>query len=358
MIIAGYFLYPKIIFSPKQEEAAAIEKSVAVLPFVDLSEAKDQGWFSDGLTEEILNSLAHINELKVISRTSSFAFKNKNLRLEVIADSLHVNYIVEGSIRKSNQGLRITAQLIRAKDDFHMWSNTYDRNSTDIFTLQQEIASKIAESLDISLDPKAVQKMQWAGTTSAEAYLAFLKARELDDRAHQVSRFIDLITLKRANAYYEQSSQLDPDFVNPYLFHADFFLHFVLKDDPHYTDTLTDQQAYNLFNQDLANAIARSKESSQADYYRIPQTMYSNNWTNFRQVIEKSLSGKDAAKHFKYQNFDLSVVLISLGYGDQISKLSEEILSQDPSLTESSRNIFLNLLNQGRYIEAIGKMTP
>ena len=139
-----------------------IDKSVAVLPFIDLSEAKDQGWFSDGLTEEILNSLAHINELKVISRTSSYAFKNKNLRIETIADSLKVNYIVEGSVRKSDRGLRITAQLIRAKDGIHVWSSTYDRNSTDIFTLQQEIATKIAESLNISLDPAAIEKMQRA----------------------------------------------------------------------------------------------------------------------------------------------------------------------------------------------------
>ena len=165
-----------------------------------------------------------------------------------------------------------------------------------------------------------------------------------------------MTTLKKANAHFEQSSQLDPDFVNPYLFHADFFLHYVLKDDPHYQDTLTDQQAYNLFNQDLANAIARSKEPSQADYYRIPQTMYSNNWTNFRQVIEKSLLSQDAAKYFKYQNFDFSTVLIALGYGDQVSKLSEEILSRDPSLTTASRNIFLNLLHKGQFIEVIDKI--
>ncbi|MBY0435444.1 MAG: hypothetical protein K2U26_15175 [Cyclobacteriaceae bacterium] len=357
IVAISYFFYQQRT-TVNDQPITEIEKSIAVLPFVDLSEQKDQGWFGDGLTEEVLNSLAHVKGLKVTSRTSSFAFKNKNLRIQDIADSLGVNYLVEGSVRKSDNGLRITAQLIRANDGYHIWSNTYDRNAKDIFALQQEIATRIAESLDISLDENSIKQMQWAGTTSAEAYLAFLKARELDNQAHERGRFVDVAKLKNANLYYEQSYQLDPDFVNPYLFHADFFLHYVLKDNPNYRDTLTDQQAYKHFNEDLANAIARSKEPSQADYFRIPQIMYSNNWTNFRQVIEKSLSlsSKDAARHFKYQNFDLSTVLIALGYGEQLSKVSEEILQQDPSASESARSIIFYLLYLGKYDEALGKM--
>jgi len=193
VLAIGYFFYQKPAASNKQ--LTSLDKSIAVLPFTDMSEQKDQGWFGDGLTEEILNSLAHVNGLNVISRTSSFAFKNKNLRIQVIADSLGVNYIVEGSIRKSGTGLRITAQLVRAKDGFHIWSNTYDRSATDIFELQKEIATKIAGSLDISLDEKAIEQMQWAGTTSAEAYLAFLKGIELDNQAHERSLFVDLTTI-------------------------------------------------------------------------------------------------------------------------------------------------------------------
>jgi TolB-like protein len=354
LAVAGYFLYPKLVSTNK--EIVLLDKSIAVLPFVDLSEQKDQGWFGDGLTEEILNSLAHVKGLNVTSRTSSFAFKNKNLRIQDIADSLGVNYVVEGSVRKVGDGLRITAQLIRAKDDFHIWSNIYDRDARDIFDLQKEIATKIAESLDISLDEKSIEQMQWAGTSSAEAYLAFLKARALDNQAHERSRFVDLATLKKANVYYEQSSELDPDFVNPYLFHADFFLHYVLKDDPAFKDTLTDQQAYDLFNADLTNAITRSKEVSRADYYRIPQTMYSNNWSNFRQVIEKSLLNVDAPKYFKYQNFDQSTLLVALGYGNQLSNISEEILLQDPSASEAARSIIFNLMYKGKYQEALEKI--
>jgi adenylate cyclase len=355
LVAISYFFYQQRT-TTNQQPITEIDKSIAVLPFVDLSEQKDQGWFGDGLTEEVLNSLAHVKGLNVTSRTSSFAFKNKNLRIQDIADSLGVNYVVEGSVRKSENGLRITAQLIRANDGYHIWSNTYDRNAKDIFALQQEIATRIAESLDISLDVKALEQMRWAGTTSSEAYLAFLKARSLDNQAHERSRFVDLATLKKANVYYEQSSELDPDFVNPYLFHADFFLHYVLKDDPNYKDTLTDRQAYQLFNDDLADAIERSKEVSQADYYRITQTMYSNNWSNFRQVIERSLSSKEAPKHFKYQNFDLSTLLVALGYGEQLSNISREILQQDPTTSDATRSIIFNLLYSGKYEEALEKM--
>lgn len=354
-IIAAYFLYPKFIPAAKATES--IDKSIAVLPFIDLSEAKDQGWFSDGLTEEILNSLAHINELKVISRTSSFAFKNKNLRIETIADSLKVNYIVEGSVRKSDQGFRITAQLIRAKDGFHIWSNTYDRSSNDIFILQQEIATRIAQALNISLDEKALDQMQWAGTTSAEAYLAFLKGRELDGNAHSNGRFIELAELKKANVFYEESVKRDPDFINPYLYHADFFLHYVLYDDPNYQDTLSEEQAYKMFMADLGNMVSRSKEAAQKDYYRLPQIMYSNDWTNFRKAIEKSLSSSDAVKYFKYQNFDISSLLICLGYGEQLADLSKKIIENDPSDQSSMREIILNHIYLGKYKDALNEIS-
>ncbi len=344
------------------KEPEIIDKSIAVLPFADMSETKDQGWFGDGLTEEILNSLAHINGLRVTSRTSSFAFKDKNLRIQTIADSLGVNYIVEGSVRKSGDGLRITAQLIRAKDDFHVWSNTYDRQAKDILDLQKEIASKIAESLDISLDAKAWEEMGWAGTRNPEAFLAFLKARELDDQAHSNSSYINLEKLKQANTFYQQSSLLDPSFMNPYIFHADFYLHYVLHDDATYRDTLTERQAAALFMEDLESAITRSREPAQADFFRIPKTMYSNDWTNFRNVIEKCLFNNEAILYFKYQNFDLITILIGLGYGDRVIEIGEAILKKDPSDFQASRIIILALLHKKKYNEAlenidrIGKM--
>ena len=330
-----------------------IDKSVAVLPFIDLSEAKDQGWFSDGLTEEILNSLAHINELKVISRTSSFAFKNKNLRIETIADSLKVNYIVEGSVRKSDQGFRITAQLIRAEDGFHLWSNTFDRNSKDIFILQQEIASKIAESLDISLDPKAVQKMQWAGTNNPEAYLTFWKGQGIFNEAH-VQRNELLPLLKRANLNFDEAIRLDPDFINPYLYKGDFYFHFLTKNEISvYRDTITEVQAFQLMKGSIENAINKSTSEIQKDYYRLYSIMYSNDLSSLRPIAERVLKSPEAVQLFSYQPYNLSALLTTLGYGRQISKIQRTILEKDPLNFNRKREIDETLMFSGNYERAI-----
>ena len=327
LIIAGYFLYPKFDSAAKAENV--LDKSVAVLPFIDLSEAKDQGWFSDGLTEEILNSLAHIQGLNVISRTSSFAFKNKNLRIEVIADSLKVNYIVEGSIRKSGQGFRITAQLIRAQDGFHIWSNTYDRNSKDIFIVQQEIATKIAQSLDISLDPKAVQKMQWAGTNNPEAYITFWKGQGIFNEAH-VQRNELLPLLKRANLNFDEAIRLDPDFINPYLYKGDFYFHFLTKNDKTlYRDTTTEIGAYQLMREGIENAINKSTSEIGKDYYRLYSIMYSNDLSSLRPIAERVLKSTEAVQLFSYQPYNLSALLTTLGYGKQIAKIQRAILEKD-----------------------------
>lgn len=353
LMIAAYFLYPR--FSATSKSIEPIDKSVAVLPFIDLSEAKDQGWFSDGLTEEILNSLAHINELKVISRTSSFAFKNKNLRIETIADSLHVNYIVEGSIRKTNQGLRITAQLIRAKDGFHIWSSAYDRNTTDIFTLQQEIATKIAQSLNISLDSEAIEKMQRAGTKNAEAFIAFLKGNEMYEKGH--SRMIEVINyLVKANKFYEESSALDPDFANPHLFHADLFAHFLLRDKDLAIENLTDDTALVEMREDLNALVAKSKSEVERDYYRLYQIMNSDDWTSFRPLIERVLKSPDAKKYFAYQSFSLGTLLIYLGYGQEIQQIMEEILINDPLNRQAQTDLVKALIFSEKYEETIQRI--
>ena len=140
--IAAYFIYPKLGSSEKIVKAN--DRSLAVLPFVDMSPDKDQEWFSDGLTEELLNSLSRLPELELIARTSSFAFKGKNIPLIKIADSLGVAYIVEGSVRKMGNQLRITAQLIETDKGTHVWSNTYDRTFDDVFAIQADIAESIA----------------------------------------------------------------------------------------------------------------------------------------------------------------------------------------------------------------------
>ncbi len=158
------------------QEGAA---SVAVLPFIDLSPDGDQEYFSDGISEEILNVLVRIPDLKVAGRTSSFSFKGKNDDLRIIGDTLGVDHVLEGSVRKSGAQLRITAQLIRSEDGFHLWSETYDRELTDIFNIQDDIAKAVAKELALSLGLKAGETLVTDRTDDVVAYEKYLKAKQL-----------------------------------------------------------------------------------------------------------------------------------------------------------------------------------
>ncbi len=134
--------------APASTPAAGVdERSIAVLPFVDMSPARDQEYFTDGLTENLLNALAQISEIKVAGRTSSFAFKNQNQDLRSVGEQLNVSNILEGSVQKAGNQIRITAQLVNAGDGFHLWSDTFDRNLTDIFAVQDEITAAVVDAL-------------------------------------------------------------------------------------------------------------------------------------------------------------------------------------------------------------------
>jgi len=164
--------------SPVAPEVVATgSKSIAVLPFVNMSSDNEQEYFSDGITEEILNSLAAVKELKVAGRTSSFAFKGQNDDLRKIGDTLGVDHILEGSVRKAGATVRITAQLIQVDDGFHMWSDTYDRELTDVFAIQEEIATEILKQLRATLLDEELQAFEMQ-RTDPEVYDLYLLAKQ------------------------------------------------------------------------------------------------------------------------------------------------------------------------------------
>jgi TolB-like protein len=160
LFTASFFVYQRFFDDKKGSEPPG--QSIAVLPFTDMSPAKDQEYFSDGMSEELLNLLSKIQDLKVISRTSSFSFKGKNLDVRKIGENLGVANILEGSVRKSGNTIRITAQLIEVKNGTHLWSETYDREMKDVFVLQDEISKMIVDILKIKLSGK--QANQLAGS--------------------------------------------------------------------------------------------------------------------------------------------------------------------------------------------------
>ena len=150
--------------APETEtNAEPSNKSVAVLPFVAMSSGPDDEYFADGLTEEILNSLAQLPELLVTARTSAFSFKGQDLPIDDIAAKLGVRHVVEGSVRRSGDRLRVTAQLIRADDGFHLWSENYDSTSDDAIAVQENIAERIATALNVVLDDEKRDAMRRAG---------------------------------------------------------------------------------------------------------------------------------------------------------------------------------------------------
>lgn len=204
-IAVGYFAVDKFVLSGARMESAREQgrsealvksygdKSIAVLAFDDMSPEGDQGYLSDGIAEELLNLLAKIPELRVISRSSAFSFKGQNLKVSEIAERLNVAHILEGSVRKSGNRVRITAQLIDARTDTHLWSETYDRTLDNIFVIQDDIAATVVEQLRVTLLGEALHVTE----IDPEAYALFLQARHL---RHQMSAE----DLERSTALFQQ----------------------------------------------------------------------------------------------------------------------------------------------------------
>jgi TolB-like protein len=179
--------------------------SIAVLPFVNMSADPDNEYFSDGIAEEILNVLARVPDLKVAARTSAFAFKGSNQNIPSIANELKVRHVLEGSVRKAGNQVRVTAQLIKADDGYHLWSDTFDRELVNIFAIQDEIATAIADALKVTLDLETGTAGNLTGTNNTDAYDAYL-------RGMNQWHLRTASSLKNSVDLFEQAIALDPQF--------------------------------------------------------------------------------------------------------------------------------------------------
>ena len=184
--------------------------SIAVLPFVNMSGDKDQEYFSEGLTEELLNSLARINELQVAARTSSFSFQGEHPDIATVAHKLNVGSVLEGSVRRSGHTIRITAQLISGVTGFHLWSQTYDRDLKDVLELQTEIATAVGSALKVTLLGDEAAKIEVGGTRNPAALDAYLRAAKTYDAAQDVNG------AQAAIARYSEAIRLDPEYALAY----------------------------------------------------------------------------------------------------------------------------------------------
>ena len=203
--VAWYLFLRKPARPAPAAGATATTPSIAVLPFVNLSSDKEQEYFSDGLTEELLNLLAKVPGLKVAARTSAFAFKGKNEDVAEIGQKLHVAHVLEGSVRRSGDQVRITTQLINASDGFHVWSETYDRKLADVFAVQDEIARAVVGALKLKLLPGQAPTTKDRRTSNPEVYNQYLLGRQILGQANPE-------TTLRAVEAFEKSLALDPGY--------------------------------------------------------------------------------------------------------------------------------------------------
>ena len=217
LVALGYFCVDKFVLAPPRpgarsaplpnESSTITAKSIAVLPFESLSEEKANAYFADGIQDEVLARLSQIADLKVISRTSTQKYKTAPSNLREIGQQLGVAHILEGSVQKSADQVRVTVQLINASNDAHLWANTYDRKLTDIFGVESEIAKSIAESLQAKLTGREEQALTVKPTSNPEAYDTYLRGLASEDQRH-----VSLDAMDKAIGFYEHAVQLDPSF--------------------------------------------------------------------------------------------------------------------------------------------------
>ena len=346
----GYFAVDKFVLAPQREQAATEaaraegrteslvksygEKSIAVLPFVDMSPNKDQEYFSDGISEELLNLLAKISELRVISRSSAFSFKGKDIDIPEIAKRLHVTHILEGSVRKSGNKVRITAQLIDARSDTHLWSETYDRDLDDIFAVQDEIAAAAVAQLKITLLGEAPK----ARATDPEAYALYLQARQLG-RQSTAEAF------KESDALYRRVLAIDPRYAPAWSGLAGNF---------------TDESAFGVLSSE--DSYARAREALEKALAIDPD--YAPAHANLGWIAmagENDLAG--AAQHLEramaLDPVDSGVLgnaaglLLSLGRMDEALALEEAVVRRDPVNVAALFNLGVVQLSAGRLDAAI-----
>ena len=271
------------------QESATTDLSVAVLPFVSMSSGPDDEFFADGLTEEILNSLTRVPELLVTARTSAFHFKGKDIPIPEVAATLGVAHVVEGSVRRSGDQMRVTAQLIRAEDGFHLWSETYDHETSDVFGVQTDIAEKIATALDVVLDGEQLERMRRFGLQDPAAFVAFQKGVEIFDDAHGAEGQIDQMLV--ANQWFKQTMELAPEFADSYSYHADYFTHVLLSgNSPDAPSEEGLQAAMQSFEADMNNAIRHAPDVGSQSAYAYDLDLITGRWrglhSRFDRIVE------------------------------------------------------------------------
>ncbi len=309
-------LIPSVPFSPAS-------RSIAVLPFVNMSGEAENEFFSDGLSEEILNSLARIDGMLVVGRTSSFQFKGQNEDLRIVGERLGVANVLEGSVRRSAARARITAQLVRASDGFHLWSQSYDRTLDDVFAVQMDIAEHVAGVLDVVLDDAQRERMREAGVRDVEAFIVYQKALALFADAHDAARSGDLIaTLRLADVEFRRAVELEPGLTLAHFLATDLHDHVVLADS---TPEAERAEAHRAAMDGLERASRSAGDPQQRLFIDLNRQMLSDDWRGLPARLETVLAATGCPAHNWLGQF-----VNPFGYAARSQDLLERLVRCDP----------------------------
>jgi TolB-like protein/Tfp pilus assembly protein PilF len=313
---------------------AVPEKSIAVLPFVDMSEKQDQEYFSEGLAEELLDLLAQVPDLRVPARTSSFYFKGKTDDIAVIAQKLRVAHVLEGSVRKAGNTIRVTAQLIRADNGYHLWSKSYDRDLKDIFKVQDEIANAVVEALKLKLLP-AQDAANSHRTANPEAYGEYLIGRQSHSRRTEEG-------YRRAIGAYHRAIALDPGYGAAYagLAMSEVLLAESTHDTARFDQAIMDAEKSVTLAPNLADSYATR---GFLRYYRLWD------WSGAQEDFAKALAldPGDSSVHVRY-----SGLLSALGKLPEATSASKEATDLDPLSTVAWQRLARYYLAAGQFTAA------
>lgn len=313
------------------------DKSIAVLAFADMSPNKDQEYFSDGISEEILNLLAKVTDLKVISRTSSFAYKGKEENIKQIGKELKVSYILEGSVRKSENTFRITSQLINAKDGSHVWSETYDREMSDIFKIQDEIAGNVSQRLKTTL----LDEME-PMTPDPNAYDYYLKGLFYWNNLTEES-------LDKSMQYFEMARDIDPKYALAYAGIANVWVGKAQQGIASYDEALPKIEG--------AVEKALALDSTSAEIYETKAWLSWDKW-NFKETEAAYRKAIQLNPNFSRARAYFSHILITLNKPDEAMQHMEIAIKLDPFNTLYKAIYGMNLNFTRQYDKAIAILEP
>lgn len=333
LLLIAVFLFFQ--FKDSYHSIEPIDRSIAVLPFADLSPQHDQEYFSDGLSEELLNLLARIPDLKVISRTSAFSFKGKNEDVRVIGEKLGVAYILEGSVRKSTDKIRITAQLIQVTDGSHIWSKTFDRTMDDIFKVQDEIANTVVEELKISL---ASGSDLHSIASNSEAYNLYLQGKYSFTNRSQKN-------VEQAIQYFKEAIDLDKNNAN---FWAALSLAYASQANDGYVSA---EEGFRNAREAAEKAIALDQNLATGHYALATiKATYDWDWAGASVDFQKAYSLDKA--NFGTIN-GMANLAFTLGRLDEAIALYRKALELDPLRIPIKINLGRTLMHASQPVEAM-----